>query len=132
MVNPVSQRPEDREDQRDRRRDVLLRFQVGGVGLTLVLLLVTLSTLLTGQAREEAELAKAQAEAAGVATTGMTPGGAASGNEPLADLGVEPSAGPAPGTAMPPAGATATPGPVVPVVPDLEPDPRLRGAPPSQ
>jgi hypothetical protein len=118
----------------ERQREALRRFQIGGIGLVLVLLLVALATLLTGNARQEAEVAKAQAQAAGVANPGVTVN--ADGSEPLAELGVEPSAAgnatapvPAPGTVVlqrPMLPATAPPGQTSGGVPDLQPDPDLR------
>ena len=113
----------------ERQREALRRFQIGGIGLALVLLLVALATLLTGSARQEAEVAKAQAEAAGVANPGVAPAGG--GGEVIAELGVEPSAAgavPAPPTT----GPVILPRPAVPAtqssggVPDLQPDPDLR------
>jgi hypothetical protein len=118
-----------------RQQEALRRFQIGGIGLVLVLLLVALATLLTGNARQEAEVAKAQAQAAGVANPGVTLN--ADGSEPLAELGVEPSAAgnataapvQVPGSVVlqrPVAPATAPPSQTSGGVPDLQPDPDLR------
>lgn len=92
------------------------RIQIGLVGLAAVLLIVTLANLVIDNARKDAA-SEATASAieqgiAGVAnaTASVTP---PSTNEPLADLGVTPTAD----SAAP----VATPS-----VPDLQPDPRLR------
>lgn len=98
------------------RKEARRRIYFGIGGLFLMLLLVLLSGLLTGQARQEAEAAKAQAQAAGVAN----PGGAAPAvpaapaTEPFADIDADPSTGPV----APPTGEGV-------VVPDLQPDPKL-------
>ena len=92
-------------------REELQRVQIGLVGLAAVLLIVTLANLVIQTARGDGLL-----NANGAATT-QTAAGATGGNavqtaeptEPLADLGVTPTADSA-----------------APSVPDLEPDPRLR------
>lgn len=109
----------------DVRREGRRRLLVGLAGLMLMLLLVILAGYLTGAARQEAEVAKAQAEAAGVENPGGGSPNLPSPNEPLGDVPVNADA------------ATDLPGsavPVVPggdggvVVPDLEPDPQLEAA----
>ncbi len=115
------------DKQVEQRRDAIRRMQVGVTGLILVALLVGLSTLLTGQAREDAEIAKAQAEAAGVVNPG---GDNADGADPLIDLGAEPAVV-LPSSRPPTRPAAPTPGtaaPTAPLVPDLEPDPQLKGS----
>jgi len=88
-------------------REELQRVQIGLVGLAAVLLIVTLANLVIQTARNEADSALTSTEQ-------MTPSTQVTNspnadNEPLADLGVTPTAD------------TASPS-----VPDLEPDPRLR------
>jgi hypothetical protein len=89
-------------------REELQRVQIGLVGLAAVLLVVTLANLVIDTARTdmsaEATAATMEQGIAGVAN-------ATGANEPLADLGVTPTAD------------SASPAPSV---PDLEPDPRLR------
>lgn len=109
----------------DVKRESRRRLVVGLSGLLAMLLLVLLAGLVTERVRQEADAARAQAEAAGVPNPG-TP--AANGNEPLADLGVAPSVDPGelpdqtPAAPAPaPSQATTTNG----RVPDLQPDPRL-------
>lgn len=119
-------------DPAHQRRETVRRLQIGGVGLALVLLLVALATVLTGEARQQAEVAKAQAEAAGVANPGTVTGPGAT-DDPLAKLGVERSvdADAAVPTAPPPVVGPADPTTVIapnPIVPDLQPDPDLKGA----
>jgi uncharacterized SAM-binding protein YcdF (DUF218 family) len=98
------------------RREARRRVYFGFGGLLLMLLLVLLAGLLTGQARQEAEVAKAQAEAAGVANPGgsASVGTAAPATEPFGDISADPGAGP-----MAPAADEGV------VVPDLQPDPKL-------
>jgi len=86
-------------------RQELQRIQIGLVGLAGVLLVVTLSNLVIQAARGDGLLdgASTQATASARALNAGEP------SEPLADLGVTPSADAA-----------------APSVPDLEPDPRLR------
>ncbi len=123
----------------DLRREARRRLIVGVTGLGTMLLLVVLAGLLAGQARDEAAVGPGNA-----ATM-------AAGDEPLATLGVTPTAdtsaatdaavapagppalGPAP--ALPPAspplpGAAAAPGATTPAgrVPDLQPDPQLQAS----
>lgn len=97
-------------------REGLQRIQIGLVGLATVLLVVTLANLVIDSARKDnagdATAAAIEQGIAGVAnaTAASAP---TSTSEPLADLGVTPTADSA--------------APVVtPSVPDLEPDPRLR------
>lgn len=106
----------------DVRREAKRRLIVGLSGLGVMVLLVVLAGWLTGAARQEAELAKAQAQAAGVQNPGTAPvqGG------PLADLGVTPSLEADDKPSVPNA-ATPIPrgsGDGV-VVPDLQPDPQI-------
>ena len=104
------------------RREMRRRLAIGLAGLMVMLLLVMLAGLLSGQARREAETAKAQAEAAGVVNPGSAKPSLPAPTEPLGDILVD--------TPAPPPAASAR-RPVVPnasgavVVPDLEPDPRL-------
>ncbi len=97
-------------------REGLQRIQIGLVGLATVLLVVTLANLVIDSARKDsasdATAAAIEQGIAGVvnATAATTP---VTTNEPLADLGVTPTAD----SAAP----VATPS-----VPDLQPDPRLR------
>lgn len=109
----------------DAQRESRRRLVVGLAGLMVMLLLVVLAGYLTGAARQEAETAKAQAEAAGVANPGGTTATLPSPNEPLGEIPVVvETPGSAPSTAVP----------VVPdgdggvVVPDLQPDPQLEAA----
>lgn len=88
-------------------REELQRVQIGLVGLAGVLLIVTLANLVVQKVRTETIDATAAAEA--LRPTAPVANSPASDNEPLADLGVTPTAD------------TASPS-----VPDLEPDPRLR------
>lgn len=98
------------------RKEARRRIYFGFGGLFLMLLLVLLAGLLTGQARQEAEVAKAQAEAAGVANPGGTAPviPTAPTTEPLGDISADPGAGP-----IAPAADEGV------VVPDLQPDPKL-------
>ncbi len=113
-------------DGHDTAKEARRRIIAGLSGLIVMLLLVMLASLLTGQAREEAEVAKAQAEAAGV----PNPGGVAA----LPPVATDPLA------AAPDANTTSVPiAPVLPgagnggvVVPDLQPDPELKPAPQGQ
>lgn len=104
------------------RREMRRRLAIGLAGLMVLLLLVMLAGLLSGQARREAETAKAQAEAVGVVNPGGRKPALPAPTEPLGDILVD--------TPAPPPAASAHPS-VVPdasgavVVPDLEPDPRL-------
>jgi len=92
------------------------RIQIGLVGLATVLLVVTLANLVIDSARKDsssdATAAAIEQGIAGVANATATAAPAIT-NEPLADLGVTPTA------------ESAAPV-VAPSVPDLEPDPRLR------
>lgn len=122
----------DQPTIRRERHEMVRRLQVGLGGLVVVLLMVALADLLSDPARQDAEIAKAQAEAAGVAN----PGAEAGPQEgPLADLGVEPTEGDA--ATVPAANLPAAPAPAGPataqrepapatVVPDLQPDPQIR------
>lgn len=106
----------------DVRREARRRLTVGLSGLVVTLLVVLLASLLTGQARQEAAIAKAQAEAAGVANPGSAPiAGAPVSIDGLAGTppppAVLPPAVPAP--IAPQVAPSTTPGGTV---PDLEPD----------
>jgi hypothetical protein len=93
-------------------REELQRVQIGLVGLAAVLLIVTLANLVIQTARDDASTDRIAIEKVqpGLLAPNASSGGAgSSSNEPLADLGVTPTAD-----------STA------PSVPDLEPDPRLR------
>ena len=109
----------------DARREGRRRLAVGAAGVISMLLLVLLAGFLTDQARQEAEVARAQAQAAGVAA----PAAAAttsSTNEPLADPGVAASTSPPVSIAPVPATSVApTTSGKGGVVPDLQPDPEL-------
>jgi hypothetical protein len=91
------------------RREGYQRVQVGLAGLAGVLLLVTLANLVIAKARPDLAADTANA---GVAQVAADNAGAAKPNEPLADLGVTPTAE----TSERPA----------PSMPDLQPDPRLQ------
>lgn len=108
----------------DVKREARRRLIVGLSGLAVMLLLVILASWLTGAARHEAEMAKAQAQAAGVQNPGILPGDGDGG--PLADLGVTPTLEAEDKPSLPNA-ATPIPrgsGDGV-VVPDLQPDPQI-------
>lgn len=109
----------------DARKEARRRLTVGVAGLCVMLLLVLLASYLSGAARQEAETAKAQAEAAGVTNPGGGPAAVPSPTEPLGDVPLAID------------GAANVPSPVVPVVPnsdgavvvpDLQPDPQLEAA----
>lgn len=107
----------------DTGRESRRRLVVGLSGLSVMLLLVLLVGWVTGSARQEADIARAQAQAAGVAN----PGGAPTGKDSaLVDLGVEPALNSDQAPAVP---SAETPMPQVKgdrlVVPDLQPDPQL-------
>ena len=108
----------------DVRRESRRRLMVGFSGLLAMLLLVLLAGLVTDRARKEADAAVAQAQAAGVANPG-TPADA-TGNEPLADVGVAPTVESSGSPAVAPVEPAASP-PTTSNgrVPDLQPDPRL-------
>lgn len=110
------------------RREARRRLVIGVSGLLTMLLLVLLAGLVTGQAREQAETATAQAAAAGVANPGESP--VSNGTEPLADLGVAPALEPT--AAEDAAGRIPAPRAAetgkVPMVPDLQPDPQLKNS----
>ncbi len=106
----------------DRRRETLRRLQVGGVGLLLVALLIALSTLLIGQSGPQSDMAKAQTEATGVSAPVAPAAGASTG----ATIVPPASAASAPASSLPAPAPVARSGPT-PVVPDLQPDPALRG-----
>lgn len=108
----------------DIKREARRRLVVGLSGLAAMLLLVSLANWLTGAARQEAEIAKAQAQAAGVTNPGAPAVPGESG--PLADLGVAPAlenvdnpAVPSAATPLPRSDGNAM------VVPDLRPDPQI-------
>ena len=106
----------------DIRREGRRRLIIGFAGLAAMLLLVMLSSWLTSAARQEAEIAKQQAQAAGVPTSGDN-----SHSNPLSDLGAAPSSNstvPPPQAPAPEAPTARNSGGTI-VVPDLEPDPHL-------
>ncbi len=105
----------------DTAKEARRRIVVGLAGLVLMLLLVMLTGLLIGQAREEAEVAKAQAEAAGV----VNPGGDAAVPPVAADPLASVADTQTPVPAAPVLPGTAGEGVVV---PDLQPDPQLKAA----
>ena len=93
-------------------REELQRVQIGLVGLAAVMLIVTLANLVIQTARNEAALDSAAAVQAVPGNGQVNSSGtavAAGPSEPLADLGVTPTADSS-----------------APSVPDLQPDPRLR------
>jgi type II secretory pathway pseudopilin PulG len=93
----------------------LQRIQVGLVGLATVLLVVTLANLIDSARKDSSNDATAAAIEQGIAGVANASATAVpvTTNEPLADLGVTPTADSA--------------APVVtPSVPDLQPDPRVR------
>ena len=97
-------------------REELQRIQIGLVGLAAVLLVVTLANLVIDNARKDAVSdATAVAIEQGIAGVANATASTAptSSSEPLADLGVTPTAD------------SSTPV-TTPSVPDLQPDPRLR------
>jgi hypothetical protein len=97
--------PPSREES---RRESLRRIQVGGAGLTGVLLLVGLTNVLVDNIRKDQGLAGLAVTAQGTTANAAT--APAQSTEPLADLGVAP----------------ATDTGKAPAVPDLEPDPKLQ------
>lgn len=106
------------------RRETRRRLIVGLSGVVSMLLLVLLAGWLTGATRQQLELTKAQAEAAGVPNPGAIPGEREGG--PLADLGAaraveagDQPAVPRPVPPMPTAKGNAM------TVPDLQPDPQI-------
>lgn len=107
----------------DSGRDSRRRLIVGLSGLSVMLLLVLLVGWVTGSARQEADLARAQAQAAGVANPGVAPVGKDSA---LVDLGVEPALN---DDTQPVVPSAQPPLPQVKgnrlVVPDLQPDPQI-------
>lgn len=125
MTGPSSEPPAAPYVPHDTGKEARRRVMVGLAGLVFMLLLVMLAGFLTGQARQEAEVAKAQAEAAGVANPGSTTATAPSPTEPLGDVAIDPNAAPlvtVPGAAvLPEADGTIT-------VPDLQPDPELEAS----
>ncbi len=109
---------------RERKSDAIRRLQVGLTGLVLVALLVGLSTLLTSETRQAAAAAAADNSAAGMPGTADP----AASEGALTDLGVEPAAADS-GTVTSPNPNAQAPAPVGPLVPDLQPDPQLKGTP---
>lgn len=125
MTGPPTAAPIPPYVPHDTGKEARRRVMVGLAGLVFMLLLVMLAGFLSGQARQEAEVAKAQAEAVGVANPGGATATAPSPTEPLGDVAVDPNAAPlvtAPGaTVVPEADGTIT-------VPDLQPDPQLEAS----
>ena len=108
----------------DPAKEARRRLIVGLSGLTVMLLLVLLAGWLTQSARRDADLARAQAQAAGVSNPGSDP--QAQENSSLVDLGVAPSLDQGPQSAVPsaqPPQSQVKGGALV--VPDLQPDPQL-------
>jgi len=97
-------------------REEFQRVQVGLVGLAGVLLVVTLANIVIQTARTESA-SDISSTTLDQSNDGMQVANGASGNEPLADLGVTPTADQA--------GAGSGADTAAPSVPDLEPDPRL-------
>jgi hypothetical protein len=103
----------------DVRKEARRRLMIGLSGIVIVMLVVVLAGLLAGQARQEAELAKAQAEAAGVVNPGTEP--TQIGEPAISDVGVA-----TPTTTSTGGNAVIAPAPANgSVVPDLQPDPQL-------
>ncbi len=114
--------PADFPVAHDAHKEGHRRLVVGLAGLFVMLLLVLLAGYVTGAARQEAETAKAQAEAAGVANPGGGGTALPSTTEPLGDVPVTAD----PTTDLPADNIVIVPendGSVV--VPDLQPDPQL-------
>jgi predicted lipid-binding transport protein (Tim44 family) len=110
----------------DARREGRRRLVVGAAGVISMLLLVLLAGFLTDQARQEAEVARAQAQAAGVAAPETTATTTSSANEPLADPGIgDAPAAPRVIAPVPATSPTPTTSGKGGVVPDLQPDPEL-------
>lgn len=107
----------------DTGREARRRLIVGLSGLSVMLLLVLLVGWATAPARQEADLARAQAQAAGVSNPGVPQ---EKNDSSLVDLGVEPALN---NDAAPAVPRAETPIPQVQgdrlVVPDLQPDPQL-------
>ncbi len=117
--------PADFPVAHDARKEGHRRLAVGLAGLFVMLLLVLLAGYLTGAARQEAETAKAQAEAVGVVNPGGGSAALPSPTEPLGDV----PAGADPASDLPAGNIVLVPendGSVV--VPDLQPDPQLEAA----
>ncbi|MEQ1726213.1 MAG: hypothetical protein ABL882_09840 [Sphingopyxis sp.] len=106
----------------DIKREARRRLIAGFAGVAAMVLLVVLAGWLTGTARHEAEIAKAQAQAAGV----PNPGESGAQDSPVANLGVPPSLDSADKSTVPSAAAPIpqTKGGGM-VVPDLQPDPQI-------
>lgn len=101
------------------------RLLIGLGGLLLMLLLVLLAGYLTGEARQQAEVAKAQAEAVGVDNPGNSAPPSPSPNEPLADVPLTVENKDVPGTGTVPVMPAGDGGVIV---PDLQPDPELKAS----
>lgn len=113
-------------DSHDTAREARRRIIAGLSGLIVMLLLVMLAGILTGQARQEAEVAKAQAEAAGVPNPGNNDTLPTVATDPLAAAPAEKPATVPAAPVLPDAGSSGV------VVPDLQPDPELKTAPRAQ
>lgn len=107
------------------RQESRRRLLIGLGGLLLMLLLVLLAGYLTGEARQQAEVAKAQAEAVGVDNPGNPAPPSPSANEPLADVPLTVEAKDVPGSGTVPVVPTGDGGVIV---PDLQPDPELEAS----
>lgn len=110
-------------DSHDTAKEARRRLVAGASGLIVMLLLVLLAGLLTGQARQQAEVAKAQAQAAGVTNPGGAETMSTAGTDPLATAPDSAAAAVPAVPVLPDAGSDGV------VVPDLRPDPELQPAP---
>lgn len=117
--------PADFPVAHDARKEARRRLTVGLAGLFVMLLLVLLAGYLTGAARQEAETAKAQAEAAGVSNPGGGATALPSPTEPLGNVPVSNGSADDLSSGLVPVVPTGDGGVVV---PDLEPDPQLEAA----
>jgi hypothetical protein len=88
----VAQTPHSPPSARDLRAQTVQRLQTGMLGLAAMLLLVGLANIIMDRARQ----ADGSAAAASPSAAGSQ---AAPKNDPLADMGVVPSASPSPGAA---------------------------------
>jgi hypothetical protein len=113
-------------DSHDTGKEARRRIIAGLSGLIVMLLLVMLASLLTGQAREEAEVAKAQAEAAGVPNPGSNAALPSVATDPLAATPTDATNSVPAAPVLPDAGTSGV------VVPDLQPDPELKTVPRAQ
>lgn len=112
----------------NRQIEARRRTLVGLGGLLLMLMLVMLAGFLTGQFRKEAEVAKAQAQAAGV----DNPGGATATTPPTEPLGditpIGDTQADQPSLLIVPDSSITTDRAGGVTVPDLQPDPQLEAS----